>query len=731
MAQDLPPVYLEFKADIKGIQDGLKTIQGDLKKFEKSSDKAGDAAKGMSAKTVAAGAIMASVFQKAATEIYKFGKETVTAFQDTGKEIRTLQRSIGGTAEDASRLRFTGDELGVSVQSLTMGFKTLASHMDANDDKIKRMGISYRDAHGALLPTKDVLASLADRFASMPDGLQKTALATDLFGKSGQRMIPILNQGKQGLRELYAESDKLGVTMSGKDLKATKDFSLAQKKLGEAIKGAQITIGKDLIPILTKLVNYVRINVVPWMQSFANGLTGKQGVNDGLNSATTFAHNLGSMLRTTIHFVIEYKNQLLLFAGALFSIWAGLKLVNGVTAVVTAIGMITAAWGGVTAAAAAAEAAESVAMVTVGAATFPMVASIGAIAAAWDVVAVSASAAAVAEDVASVGTLSGPMIAAGIAGVALVGTAVAGVYTKLKHSLPTVATAEQPTGTNAANGGFANWGTGAGGQWTPPPQGGGGGGGTPEQTTAERLQEESRKMRTRIRLLKLGASKGLVDEVMSGSNWQTEAQKLITGGRAAVAALQQTYSHTAAGMSEAAQAASAKAGTNSFTSQLKTAARQVAGRARLIAMGASAGLADAVMSSADWETEYTKLITGGRAAVSKMQGLWNKTAEGIAEVKDAHEKLAAAAKRSAEATAAAAAAQRQLNQETTVATNASNSWLAAQVRTTGITAANAGSFVNVPVIIDGQTIFRVTQKVSLQNNRRNVSNGLSVAGNLI
>lgn len=696
MAQDLPPVYLEFKADIKGIQDGLKTIQGDLKKFEKSSDKAGDAAKGMSAKTVAAGAIMASVFQKAATEIYKFGKETVTAFQDTGKEIRTLQRSIGGTAEDASRLRFTGDELGVSVQALTMGFKTLASHMDANDDKIKRMGISYRDAHGALLPTKDVLASLADRFASMPDGLQKTALATDLFGKSGQRMIPILNQGKQGLRELYAESDKLGVTMSGKDLKATKDFSLAQKKLGEAIKGAQITIGKDLIPILTKLVDYVRINVVPWMQSFANGLTGKQGVNDGLNSATTFAHNLGEMLRTTISFVIKYKDQLLLFAVALGSIWAGMKIAGAVTAVVTAIGTIATAWAGVTAA---------------------------------------AGAAAVAEDVASGGTLTLFQAGVGVAAAAGIAASVAVVYKKLGQSLPAIATTGGTgTGTNAAGGGFANWGTGAGdggGQWTPPPAGGGGGGGTPEQTTAERLQEESRKMRTRIRLLKLGASKGLVDEVMSGSNWQTEAQKLITGGRAAVAALQQTYSHTAAGMSEAAQAASAKAGTNSFTSQLKTAARQVAGRARLIAMGASAGLADAVMSSADWETEYTKLITGGRAAVSKMQGLWNKTAEGIAEVKDAHEKLAAAAKRSAEATAAAAAAQRQLNQETTVATNASNSWLAAQVRTTGITAANAGSFVNVPVIIDGQTIFRVTQKVSLQNNRRNVSNGLSVAGNLI
>lgn len=510
MAQELPPIYMEFKADIKNITEALTKVEKQLSDFDKKAKTTSDHVDGLKARTVAAGALMAAGIEKAAHEIMKFGKETISAFQDTGKEVRQLQRTIGGTAEDASRLRFAGDELGVSVQNMGMGLKILAGHLDKNDDQIKRMGISYRDTHGDILPTKDVLANLADRFASMPDGLQKTALATDLFGRSGQKMIPILNQGKKGLQEFYKESDKLGVTMSGKDLKAVKEYSLAQKKMGEAIKGAQMTIGRDLLPMLTRLVGYITENVVPWFRAFANGLTGKKGVNDGLNSAATFAHNLGEMIRSTIGFVVKYKDQLALLAAVLFSLFAGMKVAGVVTAVVAAIGAIAAAWEAVTAA---------------------------------------ASAAAVAEDIASGGTMT--VVQAGVAVVATAGVAgaIALAYKKLKSSLPSAPEVDIAIPAMEKAKGWKPAAVASGGKDTS-----GGGGGKPDQTLFQQLKEESRKMRARVALLKLGASKGLVDSVMGSSDWSSEFQKLVAGGRSAVAEMQLLYSHTADGISEVAKA---------------------------------------------------------------------------------------------------------------------------------------------------------------------------------
>ena len=55
---------------------------------------------------------------------------------------------------------------------------------------------------------------MADKFKAMPDGTKKTALAMDILGKSGKDLIPLLNSGSEGLGEMLAEADSLGITLS-------------------------------------------------------------------------------------------------------------------------------------------------------------------------------------------------------------------------------------------------------------------------------------------------------------------------------------------------------------------------------------------------------------------------------------------------------------------------------------------------------------------------------------
>jgi len=268
MAQDLPPVYMEFKADIKGIQTALKTIEGDLKNFKKSTKAAGDGAKEMSVKTVAAGAVMGNIITNVGQKIFSFAKETVTAFQDVGKEVGKMKRVLGGTAEDMSRLRFAGEEFGVSSDQIVTSFKILSKHLVDNDKAAKSLGITYRDTSGKLLPATDVMSNLAEKFVHMANGAEKTALATKAFGRSGVAMIPMLNLGAAGLKEMYDNADKLGLTMSGKDLKAVKEYTLNQKELHATIQGVQLGIGRDLLPKLMTLTNVIR-DVIENIKNFA------------------------------------------------------------------------------------------------------------------------------------------------------------------------------------------------------------------------------------------------------------------------------------------------------------------------------------------------------------------------------------------------------------------------------------------------------------------------------
>ena len=44
-----------------------------------------------------------------------------------------------------------------------------------------------------------VMMQVADAFKKMPDGAEKAGLAMKLFGKSGADLIPLLNEGADGL----------------------------------------------------------------------------------------------------------------------------------------------------------------------------------------------------------------------------------------------------------------------------------------------------------------------------------------------------------------------------------------------------------------------------------------------------------------------------------------------------------------------------------------------------
>jgi hypothetical protein len=126
----------------------------------------------------------------------------------------------------------------------------------------------------------------------------------------------------------------------------------------------------------------------------------------------------------------------------------------------------------------------------------------------------------------------------------------------------------------------------------------------------------------------------------------------------------------------------------------------------------------------------TEKRTRGTAAHAAAQSYLNQMtgayASAIEQANSAQKSLAASTQKTADATSDLADQLNRVN-----STNSSNSWLAARSLASGPTQANFGGFIEVPVVIDGQTVFRATQRYSLLNNRRNVGNGLATSGSLI
>jgi hypothetical protein len=69
----------------------------------------------------------------------------------------------------------------------------------------------------------------------MDDQTQKAAAANDLFGKSGQNLLPLLNQTNDETQELIDSTSELGLIMSEDSVEASAKFKDTQTTIKAAM----------------------------------------------------------------------------------------------------------------------------------------------------------------------------------------------------------------------------------------------------------------------------------------------------------------------------------------------------------------------------------------------------------------------------------------------------------------------------------------------------------------
>lgn len=184
---------------------------------------------------------------------------------DAQDQLYKMSQRVGVTVESLSALNYAATLSDVSLESLGGALAKMNKAMAETQtgtgeakDAFRALGISVTDSTGNLRATEDVFADLADKFASMEDGAGKTALAMKIFGRSGAELIPLLNAGRSGLREMADEARRLGVLLDGESAKAAERFNDNMTRMGTALRGIRDQIVIGLVPTLDDLANSFR-----------------------------------------------------------------------------------------------------------------------------------------------------------------------------------------------------------------------------------------------------------------------------------------------------------------------------------------------------------------------------------------------------------------------------------------------------------------------------------------
>lgn len=171
-----------------------------------------------------------------------------------------LAEKSGIAAEQLSALRFAGETAGTTFEDLAGGLRKLAVNMAdaAGGGKqtaaaFESIGVAVKTSEGGLRSSSDVLLEIADRFSRYQDGAAKSALATQLFGKAGETLIPLLNQGSAGIEAQTRLARELGAVYSGELAKSAADFNDNLKRLSLAAEGGKVALLERLLPGLNQV----------------------------------------------------------------------------------------------------------------------------------------------------------------------------------------------------------------------------------------------------------------------------------------------------------------------------------------------------------------------------------------------------------------------------------------------------------------------------------------------
>jgi hypothetical protein len=249
---------------------------------------------------------------------------------NTASELEKLSKQTGVSTTNLQKIAASAKSAGGDIQDVAMGFRTLsinAQQAAAGNDvaraKFEGLGISIRDASGKLKSAEILFGEVADVIHDTESSTLRMTIAQELFGHSALRLLPTLEQGRDGLYAVGDAAERFGGILSKDSVKALDDFGnqlTATKDVMTAVIGNWLVQSGVTVPAIIdlfgKLVQGVQGVMLGWkiifnsawqtIKFFANA------VNDILTGIVT---TIAVFLAKALHPMTEFAKTLLQWFG--------------------------------------------------------------------------------------------------------------------------------------------------------------------------------------------------------------------------------------------------------------------------------------------------------------------------------------------------------------------------------------------------------------------------------
>ena len=285
------------------IDAAVKKSTDKLSAFERNAAKVG---RGM----IKGGAMMMGTGASVGAAVFSAGKSV----SDYAGAVKDASDSTGIGTEAWQKMAYAAKMSGIEqekLMGLMVKFDKLLTDAAAGSKTAGQifndLGIRIKDAGGKMRAPEAVFEDVAELLSHVENGATKTAAACAFFGTSGAELLPLLNEGRDGLQGLYKTAEEVGNVLSDETLAAADKFGKSLDTVKLQTKGVMLQLGASLIPVLSE------------MRDRVSGVIGKVG--DWLKANPELAATIGK--------VAARGSVLLLGLGALSFIFGTILSVIG------------------------------------------------------------------------------------------------------------------------------------------------------------------------------------------------------------------------------------------------------------------------------------------------------------------------------------------------------------------------------------------------------------------
>ena len=247
-------LIVQLGADSSDMVKGLKKAKTEVEVFQESLKGISNMMVGIGGMSVAAvgGAIAAT---KSWAEAVNDLEDKTNMSAESCSELLYVTQAVGLSMSDA------GDSLSKMSKNSVKAYMSIVAANEAgtqSTDIFTKYGITITDTNGKLLSAQDILANVAKRHREMANGVAKTSMEMEIFGRGGARLNDLLNLTQEQLNGMTQRARAAGLVLDHETTQAWEDMTFQINEAKAAMIGVGVQVGKLLLPELQKLANYAQ-----------------------------------------------------------------------------------------------------------------------------------------------------------------------------------------------------------------------------------------------------------------------------------------------------------------------------------------------------------------------------------------------------------------------------------------------------------------------------------------